>query len=944
MGWSKKKSNSGNLSKPAEGQSNITINGVVKRSAPSTTAPSMTAPSTPTITTHATTQYKPAPSNSIKAIPHTPASPTSPTSPTSQQTTADSNMKYRYTMNGRTYTMTRSEVWNNIATHISQYAPSFTPFTSLTPQALESKQPRVFCNGKQLYISDKFWTQPYYNMLYQVVFEFTQVILGHRREKDIKIKTTIDMVQDTLKRKLALKQIMLVEDIICHSILLQQPETIGVNKKLINPTTQMLNSIKRSFGDYIPEGYSREKEGPYALKPEMTQKFLDNWSVEVTSDHYEEIIKNHKKFFEDQMSNKASKRKQGLDYVLYPKSKRKYYNSSTPFHISISKNDIERMKNKIKEDMQKEKNELLEKTLQQSTKENIERQERERQEYEKQQSATTQQQSEPDDSTKQESSTPDDSQQQQSTPDSNPQPNPTENQDTPDSDSDFDDQDISDNDSILNALSFGSSNNTDDISDAGGYREDGDYEDDGYGGADYEDDANYQNQFNNDDIYNEQDFEDQYTSQASSNSNQQQPNQQQQSSSSGQQQQSSSSNQQQQSSTSSQQQQSSSSSQQQASQHQQSSQSNQQLSAQQKSFNTDNITQDDISNFMNSLSKDVVLDIYDKLNGEDMDVDTFKDLIEKAINDDENMSDEIKEAVNEALESSDLQYNISEEKEREYDEEGNEIIEGDSEFDIYDTDDISEVTEFPGKLLDKGEYQDVMIDVNRFRQQFGPAAGDGESCERLDRIVSDIYRVSNVWWKKVQKMIMGYVPDVNSSFRRPNKKYAMSEFILPSRCDASEESQVDRLRVYLDSSGSMSQEDFMIFKSIIKSSQKYFPKETYAYEFNTSVFEMKCVGGKILGEPKSTGGTSIQCVLRNIKESNLNKMKTLNIVVTDGGFNWRTLVDYMKNTDRQSKFVFILTRGKISESESTRKQLSPKRLNIIYIEGADNNLKALKWG
>ncbi|MCD8158871.1 MAG: hypothetical protein LUD77_08250 [Clostridiales bacterium] len=231
--------------------------------------------------------------------------------------------------------------------------------------------------------------------------------------------------------------------------------------------------------------------------------------------------------------------------------------------------------------------------------------------------------------------------------------------------------------------------------------------------------------------------------------------------------------------------------------------------------------------------------------------------------------------------------------------------------------------------MDMNTYKELLSEAKRYLDESPIAYDNSGFGKRIAETHKRLYKVSSVWWKKAQSMIMGYVPDVNSSYRRPNKKFAMTEFILPSQCEKALSCEVDRLRVFLDSSGSMTSEDFNIFKSLIKSAQSFFPRDTLAYEFNTAVSHMKCVNGKIIGSPAHIGGTDINCVTKFIS-TQPDKGKALNIVVTDGGFDLEVLASYMKKEDRLSKFIFIITTAN-KDYLSAVKGISPKRLKVLPI-------------
>ena len=165
--------------------------------------------------------------------------------------------------------------------------------------------------------------------------------------------------------------------------------------------------------------------------------------------------------------------------------------------------------------------------------------------------------------------------------------------------------------------------------------------------------------------------------------------------------------------------------------------------------------------------------------------------------------------------------------------------------------------------------------------------------------------------------------------------------ILPSHCERGENSDVDKLRVYLDSSGSMKDDDYNIFVSIVAKASKFFPKETTAYEFNTKVTKMKCIHGKIIGKPKTTGGTNISCVCKHISKLTF-RSKTLNIIITDGYFNWKTLYSFMTKEDKQSKFLFIITGERNDRYDNKRLR---RRLKVIFTGDTNKvcDLRAIKW-
>lgn len=209
---------------------------------------------------------------------------------------------------------------------------------------------------------------------------------------------------------------------------------------------------------------------------------------------------------------------------------------------------------------------------------------------------------------------------------------------------------------------------------------------------------------------------------------------------------------------------------------------------------------------------------------------------------------------------------------------------------------------------------------------------------------TNLYKTTDIWYKSAEEMIKSYIPKKQDSFQRLNKKYQSLGISLPSKCKRSKDSNIDNLSIFIDSSASMSDKDYIIFESIVQNSSKLFPKETKAFEFNTSLTQLKVLNGRILEKPSTTGGTDINCVLNKY---NLNELKkTLNIVVSDGEFDWSRVHKFMID-NVSSKYMFIITKNSVKSNSiviKMKSEINNKRLRIITVADVDKDSGRIVWG
>lgn len=211
-------------------------------------------------------------------------------------------------------------------------------------------------------------------------------------------------------------------------------------------------------------------------------------------------------------------------------------------------------------------------------------------------------------------------------------------------------------------------------------------------------------------------------------------------------------------------------------------------------------------------------------------------------------------------------------------------------------------------------------------------AGDNtdllKSMSITNTIVTEYIEITKKWYKGLENFLKARKPNYNSSFERPNKKYVHAGTLLPSRRTAKLVSDITSMKVFCDSSGSMTAKDKKVLNGVLARGEKMFPSKTKAYEFNDCVRELNFANGKILDVLKGTGGTVISSIFPYMPKRDSGRC--INIVISDGGFNWSQLEQFMKQ--RKSEImVIILT----SDRYTKELDLPKSRYKVINIEDTD---------
>ncbi|MCD8158872.1 MAG: hypothetical protein LUD77_08255 [Clostridiales bacterium] len=182
--------------------------------------------------------------------------------------------KYGHTQkpNKKAVQMTKEDIWEYTKMRIIGYAPVMIPLVYLPVVHTEGKAD-ILCNGKEIYISDKFWELPLDDIMYMTVKEFTQVLLGFRIEKNIEISDSV--VEKDIVKLEAEMMFARVQNMLCNTLLLCRPGDAGVSRALIKPSEKLLSYIHKSFGVYTD---CNKRYVKYIDDADSLTSFKDEWN------------------------------------------------------------------------------------------------------------------------------------------------------------------------------------------------------------------------------------------------------------------------------------------------------------------------------------------------------------------------------------------------------------------------------------------------------------------------------------------------------------------------------------------------------------------------------------------------------------------------------------------------------------------------------------------
>ena len=242
-------------------------------------------------------------------------------------------------------------------------------------------------------------------------------------------------------------------------------------------------------------------------------------------------------------------------------------------------------------------------------------------------------------------------------------------------------------------------------------------------------------------------------------------------------------------------------------------------------------------------------------------------------------------------------------------------------------------------LLDgdlEGDIDDGLLD-NTTYEEFKKLMADMGTSNLLENLTNDYTlevqptkKVTIRWWNDLVKLFKTLKP-TDTSFKRLNKKLQYMDIKLPSKSGMRKQSgDIEECHIYLDVSGSMTKQDLDVAMSTVKVSRKYFKGSTtkfFSFADNLNQHPVKYL---FTHKIKPGGGTDIKNCLENIYKLN-KKKNTLNIIISDGGFDWNLVNKYAKLL-KNTYMVFLVTSdSKFTVSEISRANLLDSKNKYVKI-------------
>ena len=242
-------------------------------------------------------------------------------------------------------------------------------------------------------------------------------------------------------------------------------------------------------------------------------------------------------------------------------------------------------------------------------------------------------------------------------------------------------------------------------------------------------------------------------------------------------------------------------------------------------------------------------------------------------------------------------------------------------------------------LLDgdlEDDIDDGLLD-NTAYEEFKKLMADMGTSNLLENLTNDYTlevqptkKVTIRWWNDLVKLFKTLKP-TDTSFKRLNKKLQYMDIKLPSKSGMRRQSgDIEECHVYLDVSGSMTKQDLDVAMSTVKVSRKYFKGSTtkfFSFADNLNQHPVKYL---FTHKIKPGGGTDIKKCLENIYKLN-KKKNTLNIIISDGGFDWNLVNNYAKLLKNTYMVFLVTSNSKFTVSEISRANLLDSKNKYVKI-------------
>lgn len=191
--------------------------------------------------------------------------------------------------------------------------------------------------------------------------------------------------------------------------------------------------------------------------------------------------------------------------------------------------------------------------------------------------------------------------------------------------------------------------------------------------------------------------------------------------------------------------------------------------------------------------------------------------------------------------------------------------------------------------------------------------------------VASLIKVKKLNWKTYLRRFFTELTGEDSSYLTPERKYLPFDLILPGR---GLEEKLDDLWVFVDSSGSIRDEELDHFLGQVRTISKDFNCKVSIAFWDTrvhSVFlNMESPEEILKARPAYSGGTSIECVFEYIKEK---KLKASAFLICTDGYVGRPDYDLINSVHVRPKTIIALSE---SDEGNERRLASVGKLVSLY--------------
>lgn len=205
----------------------------------------------------------------------------------------------------------------------------------------------------------------------------------------------------------------------------------------------------------------------------------------------------------------------------------------------------------------------------------------------------------------------------------------------------------------------------------------------------------------------------------------------------------------------------------------------------------------------------------------------------------------------------------------------------------------------------EGESRRILSDA---KTRYDMSAEPGNKPGNMYIQVTEVLK-SKLDWRKLLRKYCISLKATESSFSRPDKRLSYQQFIYPGAV-ATDECELKDVKICIDNSGSISEEDLKLFLGQVQDITKVYKTQAELICWDTKVqttmdfTEVKQLFNAQLG---GRGGTSPSCIFEYFDSKQCQLKPKVTIVFTDGYVNFITEKERWKRKYRDT--IWVMTKG-----------------------------------